>query len=305
MIFAILNTVEFPVPRTHYLHVKKFSIGFIQNGYSVVEIHKIGDIMSLESSSIIYISNHFYVDINKSLFKGILFKKLKKILKNTKAIPLLWSFHDLPSLEEILNNRPHLYLTENYYDDCIEKYTKLNFYKDKVHHKLTYSSYIDDRINFSDLPWAVEIKYSFNYVGSKYQYNLLNSIRENKKFNSKILFYPPVQNEIIRLNSFASSKINLVFHSNENIDKGIITERFPESLSMGNFIIHDHPRITNEYKSEGLIFTIDLKRIFDYENLIDEGNIKEYSELNYKLWQNTDMSYRKQVKAIISKIKNN
>jgi len=303
MIFAILNSIEYPVPRTHYLHVKKFSLGFVQNGYTVIELKKIEDILLLKSDSIVYISSHYYIEKKRRPFRSFLHKKLLKYLINSQVIPVLWSFHDVPDIQNHIKNRSHIYLTENYSKNCLKKYEKLSFYNDKKYKKLIYSSCLDDRINYSDLPWKIDIKQSFNYVGSVYKREILNAIKNNPIYKSEILFYPPVQSEIKRLNSFSSSSINLVFHSDSNIEKRIITERFPEAMSMGNYIIHDHPKISKDFVSKGIVYYDSINHIYDLIDRLRLEDVLESSKLNYILWQNSKMSYRKQAIEIINIIK--
>lgn len=303
MIFAILNSIEYPVPRTHYLHVKKFSLGFVQNGYTVIELKKIEDILLLKSDSIVYISSHYYIEKTRRPFRSFLHKKLLKYLINSQVIPVLWSFHDVPDIQNHIKNRSHIYLTENYSKNYKKKYKKLSFYNDKKYKKLIYSSCIDDRINYSDLPWEIDIKQSFSYVGSVYKREILNAIKNNPIYKSEILFYPPVQSEIKRLNSFSSSSINLVFHSDSNIEKRIITERFPEAMSMGNFIIHDHPKISKDFVSKGIVYYDSINHIYDLIDRLRLEDVLESSKLNYIIWQNSKMSYRKQAIEIINIIK--
>ncbi|MDA9811672.1 hypothetical protein N9C07_05590 [Flavobacteriaceae bacterium] len=303
MIFAILNSLEYPIPRTHYLHVKKFSLGFFQNGYTVIELKKTDDILLLSSDSLVYISNHYYIERIRRPLRTFLHKKLLKYLNISKVIPILWSFHDIPVIQDHLENRKHIYLTENYSKSCVKKFKKLSFYNDKLHHKLIYSSYLDDRIDYSDLPWKIYIKQSFNYVGSVYKSKILNAIKNNTAYKSEILFHPPVQSEIKRINSFSSSSINLVFHSDSNIEHGVITERFPEAMSMGNFIIHDHPKISEDFTSKGIVYYDNINYIYHLINRLKLDDVLECSKLNYTLWQNSKMSYRKQAIEIINKIK--
>jgi|TARA_B110000208_G_C11775170_1_gene431767 hypothetical protein len=303
MIFAILNSIEYPVSRNHYLHIKKFSLGFVQNGFTVIELNRVEDILLLGPDSYVYVSSHYYTEKIRRPFRTFLHNKLVKFLKNTKAAPILWSFHDMPDVEKYLINKKHIYLTENYSEDWIKKETKLKFYNDKVHHRLIYSSCYDDRIDYSDLTWEIDLKHSFNYVGSVYKKKILNAIKNNPIYKSEILFYPPVQNEVKRLNSFSSSSINLVFHSDSNIEKRIITERFPEAMSMGNFIIHDHPKISKDFVSKGIVYYDSINHIYDVIDRLRLEDVLESSKLNYILWQNSKMSYRKQAIEIINIIK--
>jgi hypothetical protein len=302
MIFAFLNSIDYPISRNHYLHIKKFSRGFEQNGYTVIELNKVEDILLLTPESLVYISSHYYIESIRRPFRSYLHSKLVSHVKRSKASFILWSFHDVPPIDKYLEGKNHIYLTENFSDEWLKKEHKLEFYNNRAHHKLIYSSYVDDRIDYFGLPWKIDLQYAFNYVGSVYQKKILNSIKNNPCYKSQILFYPPVQNEIKRLNSFTSSWINLVFHSVLGVQKGVITERFPEAMSMGNFIIHDHPRISKQYNSNGIVYFDSLEFIYETINRLKLDDVLESSYRNYTLWQNSPMSYRKQAIEIINKL---
>ena len=305
MIFAILNSIEFPIPRTHYLHVKKLAYGFIQNGYKFIEIKKVNDIKFLSKNCIVYISSHFFIDKFRVPFRSFLLKKLAKVLSKTPANLLLWSFHDIDLRNDFISDKSHLYLTENYSNDWVNNCEKkLKFYDEKVFYKLEYSSYMDDRVPYKNLNFSNnKICFDFNFIGSKYKIKTLNKLKNDKFFKSQILFYPPIQNEIIIIQSFGASKINLVYHSNQNIKKGFFTERFPEALSLGNIVVHDHPDIQKNFKSEGIVFSTDLKYIKSLINEISLKKIRELSFQNYLIWQKSELSYRKQAQKIIKKFR--
>jgi hypothetical protein len=306
LIFAIVNTKEFPLLRNHYFHVKKFADGFAQNGFSIVEISKLNDLNNLNSSNFYYISNQFHSDHFRKPLRKFLINKLKKCVSNCKATPILWGFHDTPELCFIVAERKHIFLTEDFSPEWVENHEpKLRFYNDKIHHKLQYSSNLDDRLDFDLSPFAKakpKFDYDFNFIGSRYKVDLLKRLRNTNKVKCHIHFYPPVQNEIKRLNSFSSSKINLVYHSKLNILKGFHTERFPEALSMGNIIVHDHPKIDSKFRSKGVIFETEYYKIIKTLKSFKNDDINDIKKENYITWQKSELSYRKQVKILLDKI---
>ena len=84
MIFAILNSIEYPVSRNHYLHIKKFSLGFVQNGFTVIELNRVEDILLLGPHSYVYVSSHYYTEKIRRPFRTFLHNKLVHLTKDDK-----------------------------------------------------------------------------------------------------------------------------------------------------------------------------------------------------------------------------
>ncbi len=74
-------------------------------------------------------------------------------------------------------------------------------------------------------------------------------------------------------------------------------------MSMGNFIIHDHPKISKDFVSKGIVYYDSINHIYDVIDRLRLEDVLESSKLNYILWQNSKMSYRKQAIEIINIIK--
>ena len=291
---VILNSIFFPVPRTHYLHVKKMAQGFAQLGYYVIETQSLKSIRNLTENDIVYISSHFHVDIYYRLTRRLQLEYLKATLDILKCKVLLWNFHTLESDYFFKSNSNWLFLTESFYNSHFQEgnlgfYSKVNFYQ------LQYSSSINDLI---DSPITEIFKFDFNYVGSSYNFKILDKIMKNPDFKSLIKITPPIINEIDRINSFILSKINLVFHSEENKRKGIITERFAEALSYGNIIFHDNERILEHIPDlPGCLYVSSYQDIiekYNYFKLLSNQELNEIIQQNRSYWKSSPFSYRKQ-----------
>jgi hypothetical protein len=304
MNFVILNSSFFPIPRTHYLHVKKFSVGFAQLGYNIIETDSIGSLIELNENDIVYISNHFYVDLYFKFSRNSQLKYLSNILNKITCKVLMWNFHTIKSNYFFSNNSNWLFLTESYNqvhfmrEDINQFYCNVNFYQ------LQYSSTKNDLIKYKEFN---NFKFDFNFVGSPYNVDILNKIKNNKKLRSFIRIAPPVINEIERVNSFINSKFNLVFHSEGNKLNGVVTERFAEALSYGNILIHDNQKIS-EYISElpGCKYIEsyeDIIEICNYFNNLNPHEITEIVNKNREYWKNSQFSYRKQALNIVKLLK--
>jgi len=294
MNFVILNSLLFPVPRTHYLHIKKMAQGFAQLGYCVIETDTLESLISLKENDIVYISNHFYVDFYYRITRQIQLDYLKKILEKLVCKVLFWNFHTLETDFFYQNNNNWLFLTESFYDEHFKE-DNLDFYSKVRFYQLQYSSAVNDLMDI-ELPQS--FKFDFNYVGSRYNEYILKKIKNNISLKSYIKLTPPIINEIKRVNSFTLSKINLVFHSEENKRKGIITERFAEALSYGNIIFHDNKRINEKIPElQGCRYVKSYEEIIDNFHFFNELSAFEFNEIvnkNREYWRTSPYSYRKQ-----------
>lgn len=304
MNFVILNSTFFPIPRTHYLHIKKFSVGFTQLGYNVIETDSIRSLIELNENDIVYISNHFYVDLYFKFSRNSQLKHLIDILNKITCKVLMWNFHTVNSKYFFSDNSNWLFLTESYNkghfmrEDINQFYSNVNFYQ------LQYSSTKNDLIKYKEFN---NFKFDFNFVGSPYNVDILNKIKNNKKLLSFIRIAPPVINEIERVNSFINSKFNLVFHSEGNKKSGVITERFAEALSYGNIILHDNLKISEDFIDlPGCRYVKtyeDVIEIYEYFNNLSEIQISEVIKINREYWIKSPYSYRIQALNIINQLK--
>jgi hypothetical protein len=291
----ILNTFFYPIPRTHYLHVLKFFDGFRQNGFNVFEINDINDLPSyLNATTYVYVSAHFLRERDRFLPIN-LDEKLYNHVRKSSLKWLLWGFHDSVLREDYANLNNVIFLRESFDNSWMEQEERLKFYSAVNSYVLRYSSNKDPRLEYTS---KKRIEGGF-YAGSKYKMSF-NERVQSVYPNSKILYYPPKINEILRVNGFGGMTFNLVWHSDANIEKGIIVERFAEALSYGGMIIHDHPEIVNRFS------------MFDHTFVSTETELLEvlmelsFSELiiesNYNLWRASELSYYKQVKNIINEL---
>jgi len=301
VIFALLNTREFPCPRTHKLHFKKFASGFVQNGANFIEITDVRSISALSEDDILYVSNHFSCDITHRYFKSFLQQKLIKTLKTSQCKMLFWNFHTTAEpLEWKCFTDRALHLGE----DMLPEYLKtedvlVNFRKQYPVHELKYSSAYEAKPSYK-----VKREYDFQFVGSHYKSKWLKHCQD--KYNCFIKIAPPSIDEVVRINSFKKSVINLVFHSDANIKKGIIVERFAEAISLGGIIVHDHPRIAELFPNIPSLFyvrsTKEIDDVFKFIHTLTPFQIEELKRGSRECWENSDLSYRKQAKLIIEKL---
>lgn len=305
MIFALLNTVKYPCPRTHRLHLEKFACGFIQNGYRFIEITNEESLLHLREDDVLYVSNHYSVEIIHSFIKKYLENSLHQLLSKTKCKLIFWSFHtsfDIYRWKEFSSRSIHI--GEEMYQSFVDNSSVLSSFASEYDvHRITYSSVKIQECSQPIITYDRE--FDFHFIGSNYQENLLKYCK--LKYSTNIKITPPIVDEVYRINSYNNSLINLVFHSKGNIAKGTIVERFPEALANGGIIIYDHPEIKNRFPNAKSLFFVDsVKDIDEVYNQIIYKSKDEIYQLrleSYNLWVNSDMSYKIQAKKIISKLK--
>jgi hypothetical protein len=193
------------------------------------------------------------------------------------------------------NAKNVLFLKERFYDNLMNTSPELSFYRDVKFYELNYSSFMDPRREYE--PSNRELGCFF--AGSKYKESYNMEIKRLHP-NSEFLYYPPKINEIARVSGFKRFTHSLVWHSDANVKKGIVVERFAEALSLGGMIIHDHDRIELEYLSVHKRFVSCINDLSD----ILSGMIweEDLSRENYEYWRNSNLSYYQQVKNILDEI---
>ncbi len=300
MIFGVLNSTMFPCPRTHKLHVYKLAAGFVQNGYVFEEINSVDRLKYLGANDILYVSSHFAVDITHRFISGVLENMLHKVLSNTKCKLLFWNFHTTPCIDRWSEfSSRSLHLGEDMEDSYIDTEMVLVAFRRLYQvHKLKYSSPFLN--SYAPLGKLQKI-YDFQFAGSNYKSELTQFC--NKNYKSFIRISPPIMDEIQRINSFGQSRVNLVFHSTANVNKGIIVERFPESISLGGVIAHDHPGISEKYGKVDSFFKVntaeDLVEVHEFISRLSESDYANLREISYDVWDRSDLSYFDQAKKII------
>ena len=303
MLFCILNTKLFPCPRTHRIHVNKLSQGFVQNGYHVVEINNINDIFNLSDNDILYVSNHFSVEFfHKYIQKNSFNFLIKKLLK-TKANLLLWHFHTVNDWNVLdkLNKEKTIFMSESFNNVAYDNEEFLKLFDNRFNvHQLKYSAPFDPR---SELPINFNRSLQFNFVGNGYKKKITAYVDIN--YHSVIINTPPIINEVKRIDSFRNASINLVFHSDANIKKGVVVERFAEAMSLGGIIFHDHPRICEDYPDvESLFYTPDIEAVILETNKVlkySSQHVDTLRRTSLKAWKKSGLSYYEQAIEIIKK----
>ena len=177
----------------------------------------------------------------------------------------------------------------------MEQEKKLKFYNSVRSYVLKYSSNKDPRLEYTS---RERIEGAF-YAGSKYKIAFNDLVRVVYP-KSTILYYPPKINEVLRVNGFGEMMFSLVWHSDANVEKGIIVERFAEALSYGGLILHDHPEIDNRFSMFDHTFVsteTDLLKVMENMSFSDM-----VIESNYNLWKSSELSYYQQVKNIFDEL---
>lgn len=303
MLFCVLNTRAFPCPRTHMLHVRKLAEGFIQRGFHYRELGDVNEIAYLTGADLLYVSNHFSTEILHRHVKASLQRLLIRHLKTTRARLILWSFHTAPdwrALEELPNKIVHL--GEDLYPDAIDKEPVLRDFRNRFNVlTLKYASPLHP---VHSERFEVPREHDFNFIGHCYQREMTSHCE--RKYRSLIRNTPPNVSEPLRVNSFRSSEVNLVFHAPSNLKKGVIVERFAEALSLGGVIFHDHPRISDEFPGLVSLFRVrspaDIDGTYEQVMRLSPADRTELREASWAAWKGSGLSYFDQAGRILSGI---
>lgn len=261
--FYIINTTVFKLylDGTHILSNRKFAKGFEQYGYEVVEILKDSDIPKIENNTgnIIILSN--FIDFQNDWQKIVDFGK-----KYNNLFYILWCWHCIP-------NPPFnkwIYTFQEYkLEPSKPKFKEeynlfLELEKQKKFIPYRFASYIDPLSNFKELNNIQKI-YDIVYIGSPYEMDCINLIKENSKYKSFIHINGGGNNAIVGEEFekiYRQSKICLGFMHFENNDKNTITERIWEAFSFGSLVITNSK--TAELITEGTaIYYRDMKDLIN------------------------------------------
>jgi hypothetical protein len=276
---------------THILSNRKFAKGFEQNGYEIIEILNDDDVDKIENNkgNIIILSN--FMDFDNKWNELVNFGN-----KFNNLFYILWCWHNIP-------NPPFKYWVYTFQEYKIEPniikfkneyslFKELELQKKFIPYR--FSSYIDPNSNFREIN-NIEKIYDVVYIGSSYEVDKLNLIRENKKYKSYIYIYNGGPNSITGKefeDIYRKSKICLGFMAEENNEKNTITERIWEALSFGCLVITNSKAaeiVTNEtviyYKNiDDMFFKLNyyLENEKEREKKIIEGYNIFTSYGNYK-----------------------
>jgi len=307
MLICLLNDWLFPCPRTHALHVRKLAEGFVQRGYHFKEISA-EELKHLSEKDVVYISNHFNTEPIHRIVKTRLQAGLMELLNNTRASVVLWSFHttaDWDALKKIGQRERVLHLGENLYTEAVQSESVLRRFRSEFK-VLTLQYSAPFHPEFSPLI-NLPREYDFNFVGHGYQRTLTKYCEQ--RYHCIIRNTPPNISEVLRVNSFRRSQINLVFHSPSNISKGIVTERFAEALSMGGIVFHDHPRISKEFPNHPAFFYVSTPADIDqaFAVVMSQSDVERnlMQTASWESWKQAGLSYFYQAGRILAALKSN
>jgi len=282
------------------LHVRKLGEGFVQRGYHYKELQDINEVSYLSECDVLYISNHFCCDFFHKRLAKPLSKTLFRHLQGTQARLVLWNFHTLPDLDLLQKiNAPILHLGEDLYPETIDAEPGLKSFRNS-HNVLQLRYATPTHPHFAKLE-DISKCWDMNFVGNGYRRSLTQYCNDN--YRAFIRNTPPSISEPQRVNSFRQSEVNLVFHSDGNVEKGVVVERFSEALAFGGIILHDHPRISKEFptlKSLALVKTSDdIRREFSRIMSLSTDERVALRQASFDAWRFSGLSYFDQAKRIL------
>ena len=301
MLFCVLDDPRFPCPRTHMFHVRKLGEGFVQRGFHYRELKRASEVLHLAPCDVLYVSNHFTGDPVHRRFAGWLSRSLFRLLTRCQARTILWNFHTLPDLDVLRAARLHtIHLGEDLSAEAVVDEPPLKRFRDEFSVlSLRYSAPLHPSYATFE---RVDRSWDFNFIGAGYQRSLTSHCA--KKYRALIVNTPPPVSEPLRVNSFRRAEVNLVFHSEANIRKGVIVERFAEALSLGGIIFHDHPRIAREFASLPSAILVrtpeDIDREFQRIRRLAPSERDGLRSQSLAAWKSSGLSYFDQAGRILA-----
>jgi hypothetical protein len=234
---VLVNTIDFPCPGTHLLHVRRFLKSFKPFGYEYLEISDLNESERFLANDLVYFSSHGLRGSAPLTSKQLSF--LQRVAL-PGAFPLFWYWHThVEALESIFGNRylltgstiraekiPDSYESLHAVSSATENYVAMDFasyLRPEQVGKLT------RRENLNAL-----------FIGSRYQHEY-NSVLRRRPYNARVIYTPPFLEEWYRVHSYLSAKTTLGWHNQENLELGIVVERVYDGLAFGSFVITDNP----------------------------------------------------------------
>jgi hypothetical protein len=278
--------------------VRKLAAGFVQRGYQFIEITRSEELTYLSRADIVYVSNHLSVDPLHRPFRGLLEKRLARILATTPVRAIFWSFHTLSNWD--ICKRPNtIQLGEDVYDSVLEAEPVLKRFRQT--HPVVSLRYASPLHPDYAPPAPEDRDVAFNFIGSPYRTDLTSYCRT--RYGAIVRNTPPTVAESLRVNAYKRAEINLVFHAQANKRKGIIVERFAEALSYGGLIIHDHPRITAEFGDVPSIFfagsPAEIDQVYGKVRVMPAPEKRALRDASIARWKASGLSYFHQAGRIL------
>jgi spore maturation protein CgeB len=237
MKFYIINTsyVPLPINSTHILSIRKFAKGFQQLGYEIIELLSDDKIYQIENKK-----GNITILSNFGSIHPINIEKLNIFAKKyDNLFYILWYWINLPTPFKYWVHTFQEYKLEPYKEPYKNRYLTYKQYEN-VNKYIPYrfSSFVNPETNFIELNNNKDI--DIIYIGSIYERQILQSINNNKNYNT---FIHTINcegkyitgNEFINL--YRRSKICLGLMSKGNIDCNTVTERIWEAFSFGCLVL--------------------------------------------------------------------
>lgn len=229
----IWNTPSLPIPGTSYFHVKKFMSGFMGHGFELAEVNDPTLLVHVRSDDLVYISNHGFDhgDMSTAI-------KEFELLSKMNCVFILWHFHDhmQDDVSRLMPDR-FVFTGENH----TWSHVTYDIYR-------KHDRFIPVKFLSSIQPGQVgqtprNPSYDAQFVGAPYQPALMEKLTSNFAILGK--YTPPFVSENDRLLTFLYSRCSLGFHSPENIEKRLVTERVAEGLALGCAVVSDNPAVND------------------------------------------------------------
>jgi spore maturation protein CgeB len=223
--FFLMNSPELPTPGTHYYTTSKFSRGFKNHGYDVLEAKTLD---SIEDGAVVLLSDH---GITPNRERGLLILKyLSERFPN--SIFICWFYHkyyqDIPFRKFILTGEHfHRKPAVDMHVFCWNLQHTINNYV-----PLTFSA----SLNPEDIGTFPRNETSNGcFIGTAYKPYWVNELPNIAYVTGNT--FP--ENE--RVNLFLSSKIAFGFHAYDNVSNNVVVERVFEGMAYGCVVISDNP----------------------------------------------------------------
>jgi len=237
---VLINTPTLPCPDTHYLHVKKFLKGFVQNGFPLIEVNNKREIDALTHDDIVYISNHGFepwAGVSREDLPIQNALKQMELLEKKCHYAILWHFHQAlfrffyePQFKNVIltGHWRGSWADEEYFDFSFTPYSQLENFVPMRFATDLHPSEIED---------PLDKVYDACFIGTPYKIPWIQEIAG--RHNVYAHFGKPWLPEADRLRVLRTSTIGLGFGADQNVKEGVMTERVIESIAHGCVVISD------------------------------------------------------------------
>lgn len=244
--FVICDTENLPCPGSHYLHVRKLGEGFKSNGFDVAVMRNQKELKTLTPGDVLYVSNHGVSD-KTSLSVSHLPELI--IAAKAGAVPIFWFWHRHIGFLNSLFQEKWILTGENVSspnpDDSHREYLASARFA-PLFIPTSFASSLTPA-NENDIRKVIN---AASFIGNSYK-RWRNLVVKTFLPRSTIRYTPPFMDEKQRIEAIKKSKFALAWHSDANIQNGVIGDRVFEGLALGSVVITDNKWASTQ--TEGLV----------------------------------------------------